>query len=142
MVGMIEVQTRQMYEKNPLITVLSYIAALVAPHGLTTRATYTLPVGRKALCTNVTLEAIRDVVATATALIRTGLSIIAGNPFVPNSMVEPTATGVVGNNVRTSVGWNSYLIVAGQTFLLVTGDASTGGSMTYRLGATVIEFDA
>lgn len=120
------------------IAALSYIAAGVAPHAATIRATYTVPAGRAAIVEIAQASIIRDA-APAPASIASGrvryLPSFGGTLWLCEAVIFDAA---VGARDVSAVGLTLYM-AAGDTIDLETFDGSTGGTVRYAMTAKVTE---
>jgi len=124
------------YDRNPQEVSITFGAADIAPHATTTRATYTVPTGKKAMVMSGYSEMLRKTAATAVgnsyAIIKRAALYLIGLFMRKNT---------VGDQVNEAIGINAMLL-AGQALELVTSDASTAGTIDYEIDAHIIEFNA
>jgi len=129
------------YDRNPAHRLLSYMGYGVAPHVNTTRWTYTVPTGKKAL--NEFLHAkVRRATAATTASIP--VSCVWDTPAggsITELMHAAIRTNNVGDKDDVTVGQTITLLV-GDALTALTVDGSTGGTCDYVLVAKITEFDA
>ncbi|SRR6266849_1198520 len=126
------------YDRNPLeITALGFSGANTAPHGGTTRGTYTVPTARKAQIMFVSKDMSRSAVAApvGAALFRTVLGFASGTGALQ------LEGNVVGSAAHGESGMGSVLL-AGKTTSMQTADGSTGGTIDYDGLTDILEFDA
>ncbi len=128
------------YDRNPLEKSLSYIATGVAPHPVTTRATYTVPAGKKAFITSAYAAVFVD--AAKTTLAQNYANVEAtqnvGGVVLARAFARGTA---IGSGETSAVGVQT-LLSAGDAIQLTTIDQSTGGTAAYVASCTAFEFDA
>ena len=128
------------YDRAAVPKVLAYNAT-VAPHGQTTRASYTVPTGKKAFIESLFAFIQRASAATA-----------AGNQFgiigyTPSggAYADIAAPVVQSNALGTSQALtltNFGMMVAGDVIFLQTVDNSTGGTGWHLQSCKFNEFDA
>lgn len=124
------------YDRNPSDQSVGYLAVAVAPHTTTTRATYTVPTGRKAFITALHAEVYRRDAPTTAGKVYAQV-FWSGVVMLKASHLNAT----VGSVERSSVGVDNALM-AGDTVFIETCDLSTGGTMDYQVGVAIVEFDA
>lgn len=129
------------HDRTPLAITQQYSATAVAPHASTTRWTYTVPTGRKFFC-QVTFA--RWVRATAAAPVGNANVLFS---YTPNGGVNAVTQEAVGAQNGVGLGKETLLGVQGSlgpgdAVAGGTSDASTGGTIDYRVSMAGIEFDA
>ena len=124
------------YDRNPLNASVSYSSAGLAPAGTTTRFTYTVPAGRKALLTGGHIRWRRPTAAAPVGLVTFNIQ----DALVNLGLVR-TANNVVEAVEGYALALGQYE-VAGTTILGQTTDTSTGGSCDYDASLSITEFDA
>lgn len=130
----------QWYDRNPLAILNTSSLGGVAPHATTTRFTYTVPAGRKALVEVGFVLTERGTAAATAADAGAELVITVGatTAFAVDARVN---SNVVGALAELFGGLNLSLLsgnsIAGQDF-----DASTTGTMTFVQTMKATEFDA
>jgi hypothetical protein len=130
-------QTRpHYYDRNPAIQHVIYAATGVAPHGGTSRATYTVPSGKKAIVEAAHVAVTRQTAAAPVGLISFRLTIAGAN--LGSLYYMRNAVGDYEQLTDLTGG----LFPAGTAFDLDTTDASTGGTCAYHGGVKIMEFDA
>ena len=123
------------YDRAPLAATVGADSINVAPHGLTTRATYTVPAARKGIVTNVYLQITRQTVAAPKGRPRVNLSIAA----FTQALLELTEN-VADKTI--ALAWTpQYVLLPAQVLNLQTSDDSTGGTLDYETYAGIMEFD-
>ena len=129
------------YDRYPSSPVESYIKFNVAPHGLTSRWTYTVPPGRRAFIEILAVKVLRQTVADTVGIARADILIhITGVP-TPRILSAFICTNVAGDTDRGEVG-HSVILNAGEWIKGETSDSSIGGTCAYLLTLKVTEFDA
>src|SRR5574341_10171 len=126
----------QPIDRNSIARVQNYDATAVAPHGLTTRWTYTVPTGKKAAVRSLWVAFIRQAVAAPAGEVWAIIGSGAGEPiwlFQNDNTAGATKSAAIGN---------AFELVAGETINGQTADASTGGNHRYSITAYLLEFDA
>lgn len=127
------------YDRHPLVLPFQY-QGTIAPAGVTTRWSYTVPANRLAFvefCFTIVLRA--TVAAPA--------DVAQANVIYSNGSAQAAlAIAMILNNTvgmqDQSLGNNYGLMVAGDTLLGQSVDLSTGGTVFYDITAKVCEFDA
>lgn len=129
------------YDRNPITTMVSINLAVVAPHVLTLRASYTVPANKKAWLDSVWLHIVRSNAAA---------------PAGPAEIRCNETTTVVGAQLATyvyhnnnTVGFdvtqnlaNGGFLGTGDNIQVFTIDTSTGGSCDYDMAVKATQFDA
>ena len=130
------------YDRNVTGASLFYDAINVAPHLLTNRGAYTVPVQRKAIIQGAF---IREIVSAAPstagnrkAFIRVTANSI--NTFLCYALLDVSLI-VVGNRNEMLIG-RSAVLSTGDIVNMFTQDTAVDGSVDYTLSATMSEFDA
>lgn len=124
------------YDRNPQLTRLAYNVGAVAPHAATTRATYTVPSGKKAIVTTVSLQVLRESAAAPVGL--------SGCLFGQAGGTSGTAY-MLKNNVgdsQTLYLGTTALVAAGEDVTISSVDLSTGGTHRFSMFVSVVEFNA
>lgn len=123
--------------RNPLKVAGYYQTDAIAPQGLTNRFTYTVPAGRVCLIRSLFINIYR-VTAAAPVGIWAGLILAGGNYVIDLRSIRNAAHDSLG-----PVAWNPEIwLGAGQTCIGQTSDLSTGGTVSYSMAMSGIEFDA
>jgi len=128
------------YDRAPASVSKVYSAAGVAPHGETTRFTYTVPAGKLALVASVVASAVR---VTAAAPVGYAFAAVKLNDGTVNAPIVIAAE--IGNTVDSDARMNGtpqLVALAGTVITGTTADGSTGGTFNYELGAIIYEFTA
>jgi hypothetical protein len=110
-----------------------YSAAAVAPHTLTTRVSIAIPSGQRGLLLNGLMLIMRDAAPTTAGLARAVME-ITGIDIV-SEVREVTATTGAPRSAQVPRG---DVFEPGQTLVISTADASTGGTYTYVLSAALL----
>jgi hypothetical protein len=115
-------------------------ASLLSSHSLTTRASYTVPVAKRALVSGIATNIIRNVVATTvgTAIIR--FRILRSGGSTLNVYYHAFTSNTVEDSTSLNMAMN-YHLAAGDYIEITTEDPSTGGNHVYSYNAAVEEFD-
>ncbi len=124
------------YDRNPVIQDTGNFLTGAAPHALTTRASYTVPTGKKALVADTYVHVLRRTAATTALLVR------ALN--VSGTFTDITArifTNGVGDKETVVAGAGRLLLVAGSVFIR-DEDLSVAGTCDFDGQAGIVEFDA
>jgi hypothetical protein len=131
---------RDWFDRNPLNKILSAGWTLYSPHGLTSRASYTVPAGKRACILACSLLWYRNSAAAPVGAAENRLYINDGSnnfPIVINVAIDNTLSNIHSVNL-TNIGW----LTAGQICAIYTADGSTNGDIYYLGSFTYLEFDA
>lgn len=139
-VGHLNVTRPAYYDRAATATGRSYGAGGVAPHGVTTRWTYTVPTGSAAYIEYVQTGILRDGASGAPGFSQALVQFNTGsnNPLIGNSWLQD---GTAGARQLQGVGSAGYM-QAGQDIQGRTGDTSVGGTCRYQVDAKLVEFVA
>ena len=129
------------FDRNPVQTVKSYASFSLAPAALTSRWSYTVPAGKRAVMTSGNIFVQRNTVATS----------VGQNQY--EIYVAPVGVGATAfmqfydsdntlNRSLTLVISQGPLLNATDVVAAQTRDTSTGGSNNVSISATFTEFDA
>jgi len=124
------------YDRNPSSASIYWRASNIAPHSLTTRATFTVPAGKKAFVSAAGAEVYRDGAPTTVGFAQVWIVVAANIQF---SVTHRDAT--LGTPQRFATSLNAVLL-AGQSAQILSADASTAGTMGYCTAIVIMEFDA
>ncbi len=128
------------YDRNGTASLLAYNANGVAPHAHTQRFTATVASGKKATVELWQVTSWRDLAATTSGVryvvgtITSGLTVINGVTTIINSNTTYSQ--------QTSQASMPLTLYAGEVLETSTNDGSTGGSLSFALGAKLTTFDA
>ena len=124
------------YQPNFTTSNQSYATSGVAPHGETTRWTYTVPAARIAQVMSINVQIVRDAAATTVGLCYAYIRVAAASniafPYMKNNTLD------AGRSATTGV---SAMLTAGQTLVAVDADGSTGGTIAYFEDANIMEWN-
>ncbi len=124
------------YDRNLVLRVLVFQIDNLVPHGLTTRDTYTVPVGKKFIIAAVQVSLRRNTAAAPVGMAQ-AYATIGGvrvcQAWINNNNVDARHDAILSSQNVVSEG----LVVN-----LVTSDSSTGGTIDYRMSLHGEEFDA
>lgn len=140
-VGNILVARPEWYDRAPRIEHLSYATQGIAPHADVVRFAYTVPAGKKFALQQMLCLTVRDAVAApvglATARLRGTPATGGGGGYLSSEFIG----NVVGNGYAIT---NAGVVVClpGDLIEGMTSDASTGGTVFYRINLQGISFDA
>lgn len=126
------------WDRSPYRILPYYQADGIGPHAATTRASYSVPAGKKALVSAITL-CFRRATAPAPAGRFYIQCRIAGGDIIGQNASNDVA---VQSNFNNLVIPCELYLSAGQAIAIVTGDASTGGTVDYFGSLILTEFDA
>ena len=132
---------RPAYYDRGASSVITVYSATATPHGATTRATYTVAAGYKALV-EVSAATTQTVTAPAVAG-RTVAFVQLSNGSVSGTLarIDQTAATVAATYVLRQ-GQGSPTLYAGEYTEILTLDLSTGGSIAYEVFAKMTLFQA
>ena len=129
------------YDRTPAVKAIFYQASGVAPHIATSRASYTVPAGRKARVTSYKLQTDRATAATTAG--KVGVYAL----YTPSG--QGALTVRLSYSLSNTVGFTDEInspgfdiLLPGDVLAIYTVDASTGGTMNYDLAVNILEFDA
>jgi hypothetical protein len=125
------------YDRNPLSVGGSFQNDAQVPHGVTNQFTYTVPTGRKAFVTSLAVSIVRMTAAAPVGI----CNVTARWDLNDEAIVLVTFDNTVGGGRALAAGGGS-IVLAGKTFTFASQDLSTGGTMSFESGASIIEFDA
>ena len=128
------------YDRNATSYIGAYVVGGVAPHAATTRTTTTVAAGKKLLVESLTMYVNRDSVAApvGTVFILPQVQASPSNLYLTRLL----HTSNVANSTTSAAATTQFTIYAGETFFVDSLDTSTGGSITYVVGAKGTTFDA
>jgi hypothetical protein len=129
------------YDRNPVHVTKSYVGSAVAPHSATSRWSYTVPSGKKAMVELLRGSAIRDAAANTVDEVWIYIQLIPGGQSAAYIIFTRLLTNNVGDKVEFSIG-QSMILLPGDQIFAYTADSSTGGAVHYELTAKITEFDA
>jgi len=129
----------QYFGRNPIFINKGYGTWGLAPHGDTTRASYTVPTGRKAVLTAAFVHLIR-VTAPAPAGEAAIYVYVIYNGGSSYYLLQDVFNTGAGQQASLTHGGMIFLVAA-DSVELHTLDASTGGTMAYRGHFNLVEFD-
>ncbi len=134
------IQGRPFYDRNASYNGLAYNVTGLAPHAFTSRATYTVPVGKRALVTAFGFYWVRTAAAAPAGIVRVWgiINWVANYGAICN-----LATNLNAVNDTKEVNFPCEIwLEAGMTLQLATEITGTGGTSSFWLSATYVEFDA
>jgi len=132
-------QTRQFYQQNALSRSLVWAAPNTAPHGDTTRGTYTVPENKRAVITCVWLQVRRATVAAPVGVVRLTLDANINSVYSYFGSVYLT-TNLANDLQQLSIPCQIWL-GEGDDILIKSSDSSTGGTVSYVSSVEYMEFD-
>ncbi len=119
----------------------AYAAAGVAPHGFTSRWSYTVPVQRQGYAEVLACHIFRDAAAGAAAQVLNFINYTPSGGAVTRPVEAAMANLALGG--RDVVNWGSHLwLKAGDNFECFTADASAAGTVRYITSLVATEYDA
>jgi hypothetical protein len=123
-------------DRNPVVRTRMYEAVGIAPHGLTTRFTYTVPTAKHAHVGSASIQLIREAAAAPVGYWRAQLN-DASNIWLRVGSI----TNAVGDRVQGDVSPGA-IHSPGESVQCQTQDASTGGTISYAVNVMMVEFDS
>ena len=131
---------REYFDRNAIETNGSFVSSALAPHAITARISYTVPVGKRAVIT--TLFVIVERATVGTTAFDAEASVYVNNQSLDRAICTVlNSSNVVGVISQAAIGLQYYL-KAGDGVTGYTQDSSTGGSCLYRIGFGILEFEA
>lgn len=125
--------------QHPANVSIGFIGNGVAPHANTSRASYTVPAGKRALIQACLGSVMRDTVGAPVG--RYGLFVERDDGVTPDTILSLTSlANTVGAYNSLSYADQSYM-KAGDIVTIYTGDLSTGGTVSYFAHVSITEFD-
>lgn len=129
----------QFYGRNALYLNKGFTILPTGPHGVTTRDSYTVPAGRRAVITSMYLHFQRITVAAPIGVYQSAIVLTqSGNSY---TLCRIMSVGNVVNDNLSIVNPGQVFLNAGDFVGIETSDASTGGTVGYRAQMAVTEFD-
>ncbi|MGE0136104.1 MAG: hypothetical protein AB7L91_19060 [Dehalococcoidia bacterium] len=127
------------YDRNPSSMSLYYNGVGVAPHGSTTRGSYTVPSGKRARVEFAASRVVRASEAAAAGTIesQTGYQLGANGTAIAFVRTTTNTVGDFAHDAKAA----GVTLVPGDMALLSTSDGSTGGTVNYNLSERILEFD-
>lgn len=127
-------------DRNPSTTVLTFTLSTAADHVETSRASYTVPVGRRAIIGGIELRTYNITAITAALLAYTRLAL---NPAGANKTIATTFLQKIAIDSSDLVMYTVDLIgYAGDVFDLRTNLQHTTGTVRYDGSVVITEYDA
>ncbi len=131
------------YDRAPSGAYISFETALVGPHSVVTRGSYTVPTARSAYLEWFDIAVVRGTAASTPGKLGIMLGIVdtdAGFKIVSNSILSVSQNSI--NSNRYTHGGLTMLLRAGDELRYETLDYSTGGTVYYQATAKLLEFTA
>lgn len=119
---------------------VGYVATGVAPHGLTTRISYTVPSNKRAQLGLLDILAQRDTAAAPLGVVDVQYQVRPLGGAAIRIFHERLQTNGVGDTRSKGAGC-SLEMQASDILEAQTADASTGGTVTYRVCMYAIEYN-
>lgn len=129
------------FDRNPVQTIKQYAAFSVAPHVYTTRWTYTVPAGKRAVMTSAHMWSQLYIAATVVGQ-RQGDISIAPLGVSQTAVINYYDTDNTANRQIQTYLSQGPLLNATDVITAQTRDSSTGGAVNLSMSATFTEFDA
>ena len=124
------------YQTNYDMFEEAYSGDGVAPHATTSRNTYTVPANRLAIVSNVHVSMCRATAASTVARFRAAIDVNGD----ANLIMVWSRDNTIGPGYTEQLG-ETAILEAGDLLTQFTQDLSTGGTVDYRQGYIVAEFD-
>lgn len=128
------------YDRNPKSIEFIYDASPVSPHAQTTRESYTVPTGKKAILESTFCLFSRISIATTVGVVvaRFDFTEDGGNEIITPKyeLLDNTVGAYI-----TGVYIFNKLMKEGDKFEITTADISVGGEMGYTISAQINEFN-
>jgi len=129
------------HDRNPASTVSGWGGSGVAPHSVTTRASYTVPSGKKALLEFLKAWVRRTAAATTAGNPKTTWYVYpAGGGTVDLLRAEIFTNGVGDKDI--TYAFAALVLCTGDELRQTSSDDSTAGTMDYWGAAKLTQFDA
>lgn len=131
-------QARPFYDRNATYAGLAYNVAGLAPHAYTSRASYTVPANKRALLTGIGMYWIRTAAAAPAGVVRVWgiINWIANYGTICNLATAKNAV----NDIEVVNFPCQIWLETGMTLTLATDITGTGGTSSFWLTATYVEF--
>jgi len=129
------------YDRNPVQRADSYLASDLAPHTETTRLTYTVPSGKKAMIEEISGRVLRTAAATTLGRARAKIALTPSGGSMKVLVEAKILKNTVGDTDVQGFP-ASMTLLAGDRLDLITDDMSTGGTCDFHLSYKITEFDA
>ena len=129
------------YDRNSVPRQDYYEGIDVAPHSATTRLSYTVPAGKKAVVELLQARVYRSSTATASSLTRAWFTLIPSGGTPKIILMATIRSNNVGDKEVAQIG-TTLTLFPGDKLEGGTGDLSTGGTCDYFLAYKLTEFDA
>lgn len=129
------------FDRDPISKTNTFNSAAVAPHGATTRWTYTVPANRLAFVESASVLLMRDGAPGVAAI---ASAVVAYTPS-GGSAVHIARTAEISATVgepRQSPPATLALLLPGDALSGITSDVSTTGTYTYVVSHKTVEFGA
>ena len=124
------------YDRDPSMQSAFYQGADIAPHAATARDIYTVPQGKKARIMSVYAQIIRITAAGAVGKAFAAVAYTSGT-----IMTLELFNNTVGVHALDSMS-ECGILLENEALGITTIDGSTGGTLDWRIHASLIEFDA
>lgn len=129
-------------DRNALNKIGQFETGATAPHAQTTRWTYTVPAGKKAVAQGGAMSCRRVTAAAPVGMVTV------------TTVYTPVSTGVAATESIIQLGTNNVLdhaesnlnptgdMLAGDIESATTQDEGTGGTVSYKVNRKIFEYDA
>jgi len=124
------------YDRNPIERAISYTNDAVGPHGFTTRASYTVPAGKKAIVHTGFAQITRNGAPTTADKATIYLTLASGE-----TIRLSLRSATIGATEHAEIS-PFALAKAGTVISIATSDVSTGGTHCMDALITLTEIDA
>ncbi|TAJ19063.1 MAG: hypothetical protein EPO65_07665 [Dehalococcoidia bacterium] len=131
------------YDRNASDVSLNWNTGGTGPHAATTRATYTVPAGKKALVESAVVYLQRLVAQSSIGLVSISASVwSAGGSFLYNVAIVTSYTGSGYQAPAAQHQSNIGVLFAGEVLKLISVDYGTDGTVAYDGSVKIVEMDA
>lgn len=113
----------------------------IAPHGLTVRATYTVPANKITRIDLIDIMALRKTVAGTVGIIEVMCTLDIGGGGAIHCLRQMMLDNNVGASIQDSIS-PKIIMEAGDTIALRSSDLSATGTADYRMAYVLSELDA
>ncbi len=129
------------YDRAAANKTLQFFSSAIAPHGLTVRATYTVPTGKKAYVDHYMLQHIRTTAQAALSFADTYLRYTPSGgalTYIGHTFIFNLSVGATDRIVGSGTGF----MATGDVIDIATSDSGATGSIDYYMAVKIFEFDA
>ena len=128
-------------DRNPTNKGATYGGANIAPHGTTSRFSYTVPAGKKAQLQMGQATILRITAAAPVGIYQAVVLVVHLDANQPWAAYAVSLDNNVGAKSQMNFA-GPIDLVAGEQIITSTSDASTGGTVNYNVASSAVEYDA